>query len=153
MGSSGIDDRMPQFEDDVPEGHERDEWGDHNEDVCYACLLKQEATGPCRCGVCCRRLLIEVSVRDAEREPKIRELGSPIYTDARLTASGKPELEGYLLNSHLDMACVFLDQQTNLCTIHDTRPLTCRLFDCQGEGREQLIELGILHRDGDETAS
>jgi Fe-S-cluster containining protein len=54
---------------------------------------------------------------------------------------------GYLLNSK-DGPCVFLDLETNLCSIHPTRPLMCRLFDCAGEGREQIIELGILDRDG-----
>ncbi len=36
---------------------------------------------------------------------------------------------------------------TNACTIYETRPLLCRLFNCEREGREQLIELGILKRD------
>jgi Fe-S-cluster containining protein len=55
-------------------------------------------------------------------------------------------LEGYLLNrvNGPDVACVFLDQATHHCTIYETRPLGCRLFDCGGAGREQLIELGIL---------
>jgi Fe-S-cluster containining protein len=101
----------------------------------------------CRCGECCRRLLIEVDLEDAEREPKIKKLGSPTYTDERLTRSGKRELEGFLLNSRIDMACVFLDREKNLCTIYETRPLGCRVFDCDGEGREQMIELGIFERD------
>lgn len=84
-----------------------------------------------------------MGLQDAEREPRIREFGSPIYTPAELTGTGQRELEGFLLNGK-DVACVFLDQETNLCTIYETRPLGCRLFDCQGEGRDQLIELGIL---------
>jgi hypothetical protein len=64
-----------------------------------------------------------------------------------LTKSGHEELEGYLLNNREDLACVFLDRRTNLCSIYDTRPLTCRLFDCDGAGSEQLIELGILSRE------
>lgn len=122
----------------------------HDPEECEACL---EARPPieniCRCAECCRRLIIEVSLRDAEREPKIKELGSPIYQDARLTASGKQELIGYMLNkvSPGSYACVFLEEATNLCQIHPTRPLICRLFDCEGKGREQLIELGILRRD------
>jgi len=107
----------------------------------------KEATCECRCGECCRRLLIEVDLDDAEREPRIKELGSPTYTDERLTRSGKRELEGYLLNSREDMACVFLDREKNLCTIYETRPFGCRIFDCDREGREQLIELGIIARD------
>jgi Fe-S-cluster containining protein len=84
----------------------------------------------------------EVSLPDAQREPFIRERCPPIYTPAELTESGKAELEGYLLNDP-DGPCVFLNQETNLCTIHATRPLVCRLFDCDGEGRDQLIELGV----------
>ena len=64
---------------------------------------------------------------------------------ADLTESGKEELEGYLLNGPSG-ACVFLDQEHNLCTIHATRPLDCKLFDCDGDGREQLVELGIIER-------
>jgi Fe-S-cluster containining protein len=118
---------------------------DHDPDECYQCLLEEEVINTCRCGQCCRRLIIEVGLEDAEREPRIKERGAPIYTPPELTQSGERELEGYLLNGR-DLACVFLDQETNLCTIHETRPLVCRLFDCEGEGREQLIELGILSR-------
>ena len=85
-----------------------------------------------------------MGLRDAEREPKIKELGSPLYTPAELTQSGERELEGYLLNTGKDRACVFLDQATNLCGIYETRPLICRLFDCDDEDRAELVELGIL---------
>ena len=126
--------------DDDVDDEEDDEEDDEDEDL-------KEATCECRCGECCRRLLIEVDLEDAEREPRIKELGSPTYTDERLTRSGKRELEGYLLNSRDDMACVFLDREKNLCTIYETRPLGCRVFDCDREGREQMIELGIIERD------
>jgi Fe-S-cluster containining protein len=99
-----------------------------------------EVQNSCRCAECCRRLIIEVGLDDAKREPKIAEKGSPINADPRLTASGKPELEGYMLNTGKDYACVFLDQPTNLCTIYETRPALCREFDCDGD---QLIQLGI----------
>ena len=98
----------------------------------------------CRCGECCRHLIIEASVEDAEREPKIKERGDPIYLPAELTGTGEKELEGYLLNDkEKDYACTFLDQSTNLCSIYETRPWVCRVFDCDGEGKEQLIQLGI----------
>ncbi len=45
----------------------------------------------------------------------------------------------------------FLDEASNLCTIHETRPLVCRLLDCEGEGREQLIELGVIRREDQST--
>jgi Fe-S-cluster containining protein len=125
--------------------HNLDEDGYHDPNECYSCLLEKPVANECRCSECCRRLLIEVVLPDAEREPRIALLGSPIYTDERLTESGKRELEGYFLNAP-DGPCVFLDRQTKLCTIHETRPLVCRLFDCEGEGREQLIELGIVDR-------
>jgi Fe-S-cluster containining protein len=118
------------------------EWGDEDfEEESPAAEVKND----CRCGECCRRLIIEVGLDDAKREPKIAEKGSPIYLDARLTASGKEELEGYLLNATTgnDHACVFLDQPSNLCTIYETRPAACRAFDCEGEGLQQLIHLGI----------
>lgn len=57
------------------------------------------------------------------------------------------EVIGYVLNSaDNEYACTFLDRETNRCTIYETRPLTCRLSDCDNDGREQLIELGILER-------
>jgi Fe-S-cluster containining protein len=131
MPDNTLDDGFEEEEDDDDDSEEE---------------LK-EATCECRCGECCRRLLIEVDLEDAEREPRIKELGSPTFTDARLTRSGKRELEGYLLNSRDDMACVFLDREKNLCTIYETRPLGCRVFDCDREGREQMIELGIFEKD------
>ena len=45
------------------------------------------------------------------------------------------------------MACAFFDKESRLCTIWETRPLVCRLFDCDGEGREQLVELGVPMED------
>jgi Fe-S-cluster containining protein len=126
--------------------HTLDEFGEHDPEECYQCLVEKPAVkSECRCAECCRRLIIEVLPQDAEREPKIRERGSPLL--ASPDENGHREVVGYVLNSRDDIACVFLDRDTNLCTIHETRPLLCRLFDCDGEGREQLIELGIIERD------
>jgi Fe-S-cluster containining protein len=129
-------------------GHQFDEEGFHDEDECEICLLASAPTCQCRCGQCCRHLLIEVSLEDAKREPKIAERGDPMYEHPNLTVSGKRELIGYFLNSRgEDPACIFLDQATNLCTIYETRPLVCRLFDCDGAGRKQMVELGMLPPD------
>jgi hypothetical protein len=133
---------MPEPHKDSPTDHHLDP--EHDPEECYDCLLQETVINTCRCAACCRALIIEACVEDAEREPRIREKGSPIYTPAPLTESGQEELSGYLLNGK--DACVLLDPETNLCTIHATRPLTCRLFDCDGAGREQLVELGILDR-------
>jgi Fe-S-cluster containining protein len=125
-------------------GHQFDEDGWHDEDECRVCLEKQTVVNSCRCGECCRRLLIEVDVEDAEHEPKIKELGSPIYHPAVLTGTGRDELIGYLLNRQgEDVSCVFLSEQ-NLCSIHPTRPLVCRLFNCDDKDRDDQVELGVL---------
>ena len=102
-------------------GHQLDEDGEHNEEECYQCLLAKEVGSACRCGECCRRLIIEADLEDAKRESKIKELRSPTYQHPALTESGQRILEGYLLNTRTDMACVFLDKRTNLCTMR-----TCR---------------------------
>lgn len=126
------------------EGHDLDEDGEHDEEACYTCLMEQDIKSECLCGTCCH-LLIEVDVRDAEQEPRIKEVGSPIYMPAELTESGQKELAGYLLNVESNgYACAFLDRKTNLCKIYPTRPLVCRLFNCDGEDREELVQLGIL---------
>src|SRR5439155_24042585 len=104
-------------------GHQLDEEGWHDEERCRPCLETKAVVNDCRCGLCCT-LLVEVGLEDARREPKIAEKGSPMYHPPELTASGKPELIGYLLNAEENgYACAFLDRQTNLCTIHETRPL------------------------------
>jgi Fe-S-cluster containining protein len=108
-------------------------------------LPEEEIHNDCRCAECCRNLIIERDLEDAEREPQIRVKGAPIYTPAELTGTGQKELEGYLLNSKDNgYACTFLDQTSNLCSIYPTRPWACRVFDCEGEGREQLIQLDVL---------
>jgi Fe-S-cluster containining protein len=117
-----------------------DGWDDEDDDRDPA----QEVQCECRCGECCR-MIIEADVDDAKREPKIAERGSPIYTPAELTGTGKDELEGYMLNDAANgYACTFLNTATNLCSIHPTRPWVCRAFDCDGEQREELVQLGIL---------
>jgi Fe-S-cluster containining protein len=104
----------------------------------------EEVHNDCRCGECCRSLLIEVELDDAEHEPRIKEVGSPIYEGPELTASGEKELIGYLLNRPDNgYACGFLDRSTNLCGIYETRPWVCRVFDCDGEGKDQLVQIDL----------
>jgi Fe-S-cluster containining protein len=125
---------MPE---ELTAGHTLDEDGEHDEDACYKCLADRPAiVNVCRCGECCRRLIIEVLLEDAEREPKIKEMGSPLK-------GFDGEQIGYWLNAK-DGPCVFLDRASNRCTIYETRPLLCRLFSCDGEAREELVQLGIL---------
>ena len=105
-----------------------DEDGDHDEDECWLCIERNHVVlNDCRCSDCCRQMIVEVTLRDAEREPRIQEKGSPIYDDM----SGTKELIGWMLNrEENNYSCIFLDQQTSLCTIHATRPLCCRVFNC-----------------------
>jgi Fe-S-cluster containining protein len=125
--------------------HTTDEDGEHIEDECYPCLARHEVQSACRCGDCCRLLILEAQVEDALVEPRIAENGDPIYQAPELTATGTRELIGYLLNSTENGgACAFLDRQTNLCTIYETRPLMCRLFNCDGDDRTGWVQLGFL---------
>ncbi|MGE0536657.1 MAG: YkgJ family cysteine cluster protein [Pirellulales bacterium] len=110
------------------EEHQLDEYGEHDPDECESCVEKNHTScGSCRCGRCCRGLLIEASLRDAEREPRIQTEAGGIYEGPPITATR--ELVGYLLNGK-GGPCVFLDRETNHCTIYETRPLVCRVFDC-----------------------
>ena len=107
------------------EDHQLDEDGEHDSDACELCIERDHTVeNDCRCGRCCAGgLLIEATLRDAESEPRIEEC-QPIkgLTD---------EIEGYMLNDKAnDYACRFFDHDTRLCTIWETRPLCCRLFDC-----------------------
>ncbi len=107
------------------DAHQLDEDGDHDPDECELCFERNHSTeNSCRCGRCCEATIIEVSLRDAEREPKIKDRCGPIrgFSD---------EPEGYLLNDRNNgMACTFFDRDARLCTIYETRPLVCRVFDC-----------------------
>lgn len=117
--------------------HDLDEDGYHDPEDCECCIeLSRSSLCAHRCGRCCEELLIETSLRDAEREPRIEAECSPIISDF----TGVRETIGYLLNDPTKHhTCHFLDAPTKLCTIYDTRPLVCRVFDCRSvnaRGRE-----------------
>jgi Fe-S-cluster containining protein len=119
--------------------HDLDEFGDHDPDACEECLMGKSVRCECRCGKCYESLIIEATMKDGEREPKLKENASPIYDDM----SGVKEQIGYLLNGP-GGPCVFLDPATKLCTIYETRPLCCRLYDC-GEFERTMREIdGLL---------
>ena len=112
------------------DNHDFDEDGMHEPDECELCIERTcSVTSECRCGHCCERLILEATLRDGEREPRIaaecpsiREIG--------------PDPIGYLLNARSNnMACHFFDQERRLCTIYETRPLMCRVFNCDVERR------------------
>lgn len=120
------------------DSHDLDEDGWHDPEACELCLETHSTVKcACQCGNCCERLMIEASFRDAEREPRIkaecktlRDIDEPI---------------GYYLNdSNNNYACHFFDRASRRCTIYDTRPAICRIFDCdeerQGEKKIFLVE-------------
>jgi len=121
------------------EEHQLDEDHEHDPDACEVCVEAEHSVAcDCRCGKCCESVLIEVSLRDAEREPRIKECG-PIIDDN--FGEGPEEVIGYMLNDcDNDYACRFFDRERRLCTIHETRPLICRVFNCDEERKERWPE-------------
>jgi hypothetical protein len=77
-------------------GHDVDEEGTHDAEECELCLERNH-TVACdyRCGKCCESLLIEVSLRDAQREPRIKELCGPIWDSDIQIFEGRKEVGGY----------------------------------------------------------
>lgn len=126
---------FPEFAPPGEPGHNVDDEGTHDPDECELCVERCKTVAcDCQCGKCCEQLIIEVSLRDAEREPRIKQLCSPLWDSDIEIFEHRREVGGYLLNSHdNEGACVFFDRQTRLCTIHETRPLVCRLFNCDSE--------------------
>lgn len=101
----------------------------HDESECELCIEQQETKScGCRCGRCCETAIVEASFRDAEREPRIAETGMPLMDDMR---TGVKEQVGWMLGRK-DGHCVFFDPENRLCTIYETRPLECRVFNCDG---------------------
>lgn len=97
----------------------------------------------CRCGICCEGITVLADDEDAEREPLIRQMATPIPRDAcghtyRLSRPGTGDRPG---------PCVFFrrDGDVGICAIHDTKPEHCRRWDCDSElGRKALVQLGVL---------
>ena len=115
----------------------------HDPDDCELFMLQCEVRNQCRCGLCCEYMIIEATALDARREPKIRERGSIIDEGGEIPR----DQAGWLLNGR-GGACVFFHRDEagqGICEIYDTRPLCCRLFNCDTderaiEFREQLAK-------------
>ena len=118
--------------------HDYDEDGHHDDEGCYHCWEKQHGcVSECRCGDCCRSLILEADVRDAENEPRIA-------TECQPFRDIGPEVAGYRLNDpKKGNACHFLDLETNLCSIYATRPLMCRVFNCDVDWPEIQKAIGM----------
>jgi Fe-S-cluster containining protein len=119
------------------DSHDLNEFDVHDPEECERCLEQNESVlSKCRCGFCCERLILEASLRDGLREPRIA-------AECELLRDIGPEPIGYLLNDRTNgNACHFFDRETRLCTIYDTRPLMCRLFDCdKARSAGDLVDL------------
>lgn len=123
---------------DSLDGHYINDWGNHVPDACRICVEANDTVScHCQCGNCCERLIIEVDVEDGEREPRIAAECLPLR-------DGSPEIVGYRLNDQENgYACRFFDRTKRLCQIYDTRPLLCRIFNCD-EARESEEQRDIL---------
>lgn len=74
------------------EDHDVDEDGFHDAEDCDLCIERRDSvTCQCRCGNCCEKLLLEASLRDAVREPRIAAECKP-FMDI------EPDIAGYRLN-------------------------------------------------------
>jgi hypothetical protein len=105
----------------------------HDEGECELCLVRNEVRSRCRCGICCESLLIEASALDARREPRIAERASIIDEGGVVPR----DQAGWLLNGP-GGTCVFFRRDEDgrgVCEIYETRPLCCRLFDCDTDDR------------------
>lgn len=124
------------------ESHDLNEFDVHDPDECERCLEQNESVlSNCRCGFCCERLILEASLRDGLHEPRIA-------AECELLRDIGPEPVGYLLNDRTNgNACHFFDRETRFCSIYDTRPLMCRLFDCdKSRSKGDLVDL-LTHGD------
>ena len=106
----------------------------HDPDDCELCLIQNDVRCQCscRCGLCCEYMIIEATALDARREPKIRERGSIIDEGGEIP----PDQAGWYLNR--GKGCVFFSRDSagrGVCEIYETRPLCCRLFDCDTDER------------------
>ena len=70
------------------------------------------------CGLCCIVWEIPITNEDMVREPKITE-HVHIHKTKNINVIGNPDKI---------TPCPFLDSNTNLCTIYETRPQRCREF-------------------------
>lgn len=89
------------------------------------------------CGSCCRRILIKDAVdflqvvglclRPEERELFKHHPETIIHPYIGIKRRGQSKVN-VLLYQMVSEPCPLLDQETNLCTIYDERPMICRAY-------------------------
>lgn len=99
-------------------------------------LLNAEGDPECdQCGACCCTFIVQVSERDAEREPRIRNASLPVESWIQ-TEDWKYRL--FPLPFH--DGCCFLGAD-KLCTVYETRPEVCRRFSAGSRECQTAREL------------
>ena len=121
--------------------HELDEDGWHDAEDCELCLETHGTVKcACQCGHCGERLMIAASFRDAEREPRIKE-------ECKTLRELDEPIGYYLTDLANNYACHFFDRETRRCTIYETRPAICRIFngDEERQGEKPCFLVGSPH--------
>jgi len=87
-------------------------------------------------GACCT-LPLEVSLNDLVRLGLVKEKDAPLKEIARdlqkrrLIESFSPAMETFTVAQRAGRDCIFLDEESRLCTVYDVRPEVCRKFPLQ----------------------
>jgi Fe-S-cluster containining protein len=95
------------------------------------------------CGLCCRKLIIEIGCHDVVREPRLAEVSQRLLG----TGDGPCEFNDECEASHsypcrtlaIGEACPMLGTD-NRCTIYPTRPNVCVVFPAGGKQCRELRE-------------
>ena len=105
--------------------------------------MSQSIQCECRCGLCCMFAVVEATKDDVKREPSISQR-------AEFLGFRKDVGPVWSLNSKHQGArgpCVFFDESATdgrVCSIYETRPDSCRAYDCDTGFAQQLKENGVL---------
>ena len=96
-----------------------------------------------QCGVCCRLFVINLSEKEYN-SGKFKTMFDefvPDWKEAVLVGAN-------LLSQNDDGSCVYL--KDNKCSIHDSRPLSCKNFFCFSENPKffNMLEKIRLYKDG-----
>lgn len=87
-----------------------------------------------KCGACCESLWIEAHEYDARREPRLYE----IFTGDREELRAREQC--IQLYDDTRRACSFLDGETKLCGIYQSRPVACVMVEA-GDAKCQQARL------------
>lgn len=94
---------------------------------------------PCEnCGLCCRKLIIEIQHIDVVREPSLLPIVTLLDGNGAISFESEWERE-YMLACGETVPCQMLDADSR-CKIYPTRPNTCVGFEAGGEQCNELRE-------------